>query len=80
MEPGSTGPMRLDLGHDGRSTLRSGLVPRLQHPRSVDLTRIQFKSMGSGRPGERERSVLARLEHFCDEEGLEPRLAGATRC
>ena len=28
------------------------LVPRLQHPRSVDLTRLQFKSMGSGRPAD----------------------------
>jgi hypothetical protein len=26
--------------------------------------------MGLGRPAMRERSVLARLEHFCDEEGL----------
>jgi len=26
--------------------------------------------MGSGRPAMRERSVLARLEHFCDVEGL----------
>ena len=26
--------------------------------------------MGFGRPAMRERSVLARLEHFCDEEGL----------
>ena len=26
--------------------------------------------MGSGRPAARERSVMARLEHFCDEEGL----------
>jgi integrase len=26
--------------------------------------------MGFGRPAMRERSVLARLEHFCDQEGL----------
>jgi integrase len=26
--------------------------------------------MGSGRPAVRERSVMARLEHFCDQEGL----------
>jgi integrase len=26
--------------------------------------------MGTGRPAMRERSVVARLEHFCDEEGL----------
>jgi hypothetical protein len=26
--------------------------------------------MGTGRPAMRERSVLARLEHFCDQEGL----------
>jgi integrase len=36
----------------------------------VDLIRIQVKSLGFGRPAERKRSVVARLEHFCHEEGL----------
>jgi hypothetical protein len=38
----------------------------------MDLTRILFKSMGIDRRAMRERSVLARLEHFCQGEGLGP--------
>jgi integrase len=33
--------------------------------------------MGFGRPAMRERSVVARLEHFCDQEGLEVATLGA---